>query len=258
MTRQGALLYPSLSRTASQGLIIQQRGLSLDDLQCQGALTHPDAAPAPTGGHPAPITKIRELQDRIRRIAVDAGYPRPLSQRTQVFDRPCGTALLESLDIVTANAADEGVWSFLTLVVVPEIGPWRFPDRHEDRLLGRPRNTLRRVWWRAWALGPDLDDAPTGCTPFNEDEFVQIMERGSIGRNRPIAKAVRDAIWRAESTGLPVARSEFVRRLLLLVRAQRSHISLDALTSDQLNVLLDGLAEEAVRSAVPTSPVPVR
>lgn len=245
MTPTGTLLYPSIRRAVAERLIAEHRDRSLDELHRLGDVHHPEAAPPATGGHPVTPEKLRQVQARIREVAVAAGYPRPLAN-TQAFDRPCGTALLESLEIVTANAADEGVWSFLTLVVVPEIGPWRFPERHTDRLVGRPRNVLRRLWWRAWALGPDLDDCPPNATPLKEDEFVQIMERGAIGQNRPIAQAVRDAIWRAEAAGLPMARSEFIRHYLLRVRAQRSHICLDALAPEQLSTLLDHLASETL------------
>src|SRR5690606_17288623 len=132
-----------------------------------------DAETSATGGHPAPLERLAAVQTAIRDVAVRAGYPEPLSRtRTQAFDRPCGTRLYDLMGIVPADAAEEGVWSFLTLVVVPEIGPWRFPGLAEERLLGRPRNVLRRTWWRAWALGPDLDSAPPGCEPLGEDESV--------------------------------------------------------------------------------------
>ena len=142
----------------------------------------------------------------------------------------------------------KGVWSFLTVVVVPEIGPWRFPGRSEERLIGRPRNVLRRTWWRAWALGPDLDDAPDGCTPLGEDESVQIMERPSLGGNRRTARALQAALWRAEQSGLPAARSEVMRELARRLRAAKSHISLDALDADELSDLLDRLTGEALKS----------
>jgi hypothetical protein len=149
------------------------------------------------------------------------------------------------MGIVTADAADEGVWSFLTLVLVPEIGPWRFPDRAEHRILGKPRNVLRRTWWRAWAFGSDLDWAPEGCTPLGEDEFVQIMERPSLGGNKRTARAIRDAVWRAEAGGLDVARSELMREITRRFRAVRSHRAVDALTDVDLHELLNELTEES-------------
>lgn len=244
----GSLLYPRLPRAVAQNLILERTDASLSDLATLSTLAHPDAEPSATGGHPVDAHKLLQVQTSIREIAANAGYPRPLGTATQNFDRPCGSTLLRTMDIVPADAAEEGVWSFLSLVVVPEIGPWRFPGRSEERLLGRPRNVLRRTWWRAWALGPDLEHAPDGCTPLGEDESVQIMERPSLGGNRRTARALQAALWRAEQSGVPVARSEMMRELARRLRAAKSHISLDALDDSVLADLLDRLAGEALKS----------
>jgi hypothetical protein len=152
------------------------------------------------------------------------------------------------MDIVPADAAEEGVWSFLTLVVVPEIGPWRFPAQAEERLVGRPRNVLRRTWWRAWALGPDLDVSPEGCEPLGEDESVQIMERPSLGGNRRTAQALQAALWRAEQVGISVPRTELMRQLARRLRATKSHIALDAIDDESLAELLDGLRRDSLEA----------
>jgi hypothetical protein len=137
------------------------------------------------------------------------------------------------------------VWSFLTLVVCPEIGPWRFPGRTEERLLGEPRNVLRRLWWRAWTLGPNLSEAPEGCEPLGEDEFVQVMERPSLGGNRRTARALQFALWRAEAAGLRMPRSELMRQLARRARAAKSHIQFDALSDEELGALLDRIVDQS-------------
>jgi hypothetical protein len=243
----GSLLYPRLDQTTARRILASQAGVDLGQLRALGALEHPDAAPAATGGHPAPINKLQDVQDVVRGIAEQTGFPKPLAGATQDFDRPCGSALFKTMEIVPADAAEEGVWSFITLVLVPEIGPWRFPGQPDERMMGRPRNVLRRLWWRAWALGPDLHVAPDGCTPLGEDESVQIMERPSLGGNRRTATALQEALWRAERAGLSVPRSPLMRELTRRLRATRSRISLDALDDSQFEALLDRLTTEAVR-----------
>lgn len=242
------LLYPRLPRSAAQSLISERVGLTIAELRDLSVLSHPDAEPSATGGHPVDAPKLDEVRLAIREIAERAGYPRPIAGSTQRFDRPCGSALFEIMDIVPADAAEEGVWSFLALVVVPEIGPWRFPAQAEERLIGRPRNVLRRTWWRAWALGPDLDRAPDGCEPLGEDESVQIMERPSLGGNRRTARALQAALWRAEQEGLNVPRSELMRQLARRLRGAKSHISLDALSDEMLDSLMDRLSTDAMKS----------
>ncbi len=190
---------------------------------------------------------LAKIQESVRRVADEAGFPDALSHGSeQAFDRPCGSVLYRTMDIVPADAAEDGVWTFLSVVVLPEIGPWRFPSRAEDRLLGRPRNALRRLWWRAWAFGENLDEAPDGCGPLGEDEFVQVMERPSLGGNQRTARAIRDALWRAEQAGLSVPRSELMRELTRRLRAERSHRALDVLNDAELTSLLDSIAATSI------------
>jgi hypothetical protein len=49
--------------------------------------------------------------------------------------------------------------------------------------------------------------------------------------------------------GLSVARSEFVRELTLRVRAQRSHVALDALTDEELRELISEVSDIAETAA---------
>ena len=237
-----SLLYPRLDSTPARALLADRANCDLAQLYELATTSHPLAAPSPTGGHPAPESKLVQVRDAIRQVAIQAGYPNSLPRGTeQSFDRPCGAALFRTMDIVPADAADPGVWTFLSLVLVPEIGMWRFPSGTEERLLGTPRNVLRRLWWRAWTFGEDLDAAPTGCQPLGEDEFVQIMERPSLGGNRRTARALRNAIWRAEVSGSKAPRSELMRELTRRFRAVRSHIAVDVLTEPQLAQLLGEL-----------------
>lgn len=245
----GSLLYPRLPRPVAQSLLLERADMPLSELAALSAVAHIEAEPAATGGHPADPQKIDQVRNTVREIAAHAGYPHaPNTAAQQAFDRACGSTLLSTMEIVPADAAEEGVWTFLSLVVVPEIGPWRFPGRSEERLLGRPRNVLRRTWWRAWALGPELERAPAGCTPLREDESVQIMERPSLGGNRRTAQALQSALWRAEAAGLTVARSDVMRELARRVRAAKSHISLDALDDVVLESLLDQLTGDSVNA----------
>jgi hypothetical protein len=243
----GALVYPRLPREVGRALMADHADMDAAELRLRGSLSHPAAAPAPTGGRPVEAAEIHRVQQAVRDAADAAGFPQPLRRgREQGFDRPCGAALYRTMGIVPADAAAEDVWTFLTLVVVPEIGPWRFPDRAENRILGRPRNVLRRLWWRAWSFGPDLDYTPDGCTALGEDEFVGIMERPSIGGNPRTARALRDSLWRLEKAGLPTARSEVARELTRRFRAFLSHICVDAITDDELIALVDEVGATAL------------
>lgn len=243
-------LYPRLSRSSARIILATHVPLGLNDLRGTAALSSPQAAPSPTGGTPVPEHILATVQNGIRQISDQFGYPAMLTLAAQqALDHACGTFLLQSMGIVPADAAEEGVWSFLSMVVLPEFAPWRFPSRTEERLIGRPRNALRRLWWRAWALGPDLSWAPEGCTPLMEDESVQIMERTTVSRNQRTAKAVQNALWRAEKAGISLNRPDLVRLLIPRVRAARSNICLDALSDENFDELLDELLDQVLESS---------
>lgn len=240
-------LYPRLDAHRAALLVQAQQGLSLAELQMCGASHHSDAACSPTGGLPVPETHLRDLQATLRGLCDDFGFPSALKTSKQAeFDRVCGTILRRDMRIVPADASEEGVWSFVSLVLVPELAPWRFPSRHEDRLLGKPRNTLRRLWWRAHVLGPDLTWVPPGCTPLNEDESVQIMERPTIAKSARLAQQLKQVLWRFESKGFGGNRAELLRDVIKLIRAERSHIAMDAMHNSVLAAYLDEIVAEAI------------
>lgn len=241
----GSYVYPRLPRAVGLGIIDETASYGLDELHAISSVEHPDAAPVATGTRVTP-SLLEELRKGLRGVAVDRGFPEPLRRgREWTFDSAAGRVLHQTMQIIPGDAAAEGVWSFLSLVVVPEIGPWRFPDRSQDRLLGHPRNVLRRSWWRAHVLGEDLDSAPEGQQPLGEDELVQIMERPTLAANPRIARAVRDGIFRGADR-VSTARSEFARDLTKRVLRLTPFIAVDVLDDDELTSVLDELIEQSV------------
>jgi hypothetical protein len=206
-----------------------------------------------------PESRLLCVRDRVREAlsAVTPAFPWPLakSPRTAEFDRTVGRVLYETMDIVPADAASEEVWSFMTLVLLPEVGPWRFPGAGTSRYLGVPRNVLRRTWWRAHVLGPDLGGERPGSPPLGEDELVQIFERPTLAGNPWVARAIVATVH-AVAPGLTVARSEFVRDLTRRLLRLTPLVSLDALEEDELSDLLCRLAEDS-RRALEGRPSPV-
>ena len=69
----GSLLYPRLPRAVAQSLILDRVDASLSDLAAQSSLSHPDAEPSATGGHPADSHRLSEVRAAIREIAERSG-----------------------------------------------------------------------------------------------------------------------------------------------------------------------------------------
>jgi hypothetical protein len=250
----GKFVYPRLPWAAAERLIEEHHGLSKERLEAASSTRHSAAEPAKVGTEIAPerLAVIRDhLRDDLRNVAKPFGWPIP-RDRVAEFDRILGASLYRELDIVPSDAASEGVWSFLTLVLLPEVGPWRFPNASGNkRYRGVPRNVLRRTWWRAHVLGPELGGSTDGSSYFGEDELVQIFERANLAANPSVAKAIVRSVHR-NSTQLPGARSNFVRDLTRRLLRLMPLISFDALTQEDFDELLDRLTAASMR-AIETS-----
>lgn len=201
------------------------------------AFSHPHAAPVATGGRVATPQEIERAREEVLEAMA------PLLDRREVptvkFDVVLGKSLHEALDIVPGDAAHDETWSFLSLVVFPDLVARRFPDLHDDRLLGKPRNALRRVWQRAEVLGDLLHVHPR---PLGEDEAVGLFERTALARNRRLVRAAAcEVMNRVGGT----ARSEWAREFYKRLQYLTGPYLLDTLTDDELNEVIKNAASAA-------------
>ena len=243
---EGKLLFPRLPQAAARKQLEENRKLSIEQLVLSSESQHPAAAPAPVGGHPASANHLHGLQIAIRRLAQEYGFPNALTSMNQAaFERECGSLLLREMDIVPGDAASGEVWSFMSLVLVPEVPFWRFPNAADQRYLGGDnRNTFHRLWWRAFVLGPDLASVDNGRTPFGEDDFVQVMERTAISGNRRLAQLFQKVVLSTDHDALKTTRSDLVRKLAVQVRAHRAHMAFDLLDEADLERYIERLRDE--------------
>lgn len=246
----GTFVFPRLPRAAARQLIIEREGWSADRLRHASATSHPAAAPA-RAGTVVPEQQLSRIRDAVRAALADADpkFPWPLGKGPRVgeFDRVVGRELYEGMHIFPADAASEGVWSFMTLVLLPELGPWRFPGSGDKRYLGVPRNVLRRTWWRAHVLGADLGGEADGSPPLGEDELVQIFERPTLAGNPWVARSIVATIHRV-APDVGTARSTFVRDLTRRLLRLTPLLSLDALSHDELDELISDLASQSKKA----------
>jgi hypothetical protein len=210
---------------------------------------HPRATPVATGGQlatPDHIADVRQaVLTRLMRWTTQGQVTR---NAAAAFDLELGQVLHQQLAIVPADAAHDGTWSFLTLIVLPDIAVLRFPDLHVDRLIGTPRNALRRTWLREEVLGDLLHGRER---PLGEDEFVGLFERTALARNRPLVRRLAAAVLSYDQAA---ARSEWARDLYKRVTYATGPRLLDALTDEDLDALIQGhesMALDATRDADP-------
>ncbi|HET9896507.1 MAG TPA: hypothetical protein VFQ44_16390 [Streptosporangiaceae bacterium] len=231
-------VYPRLSlpfaKTRFSEIVETKARDGLAGVQALAGTEHVRAAPVATGGRVASSEQIGNVREAILETIEPWQRLGNSVPRLQVaaFDLALGHTLHEYLQIVPADAAHDETWSFLTLVVFPDVAVFRFPNMHFDRFIGGPRNVLRRAWHREEVLGELLYSAER---PLGEDELVGLFERSALARNRALIRRLAVAVLAYD--GL-VARSEWARELYKGVTFTTGPRLLDALSDAEFDELI--------------------
>lgn len=248
-------LYPRLPLPAAVELVKERAGLSLDDLRDMSRdIHHPDIQYAPTGGRKVDRdTVLYPLQEKIRKCAEIYGYPYyALANRSAAreFDFDCAVALHKTLNVHPSEASDLRMWAYMTCVLVPDIVRWRFPSEDEtesdslsteingttssERFIGSDRglrrNTLGRLWWRAYLLHTTGENNPYWLLKeLYEDEVVQITERNSIAASPTLITAFAEGFLHSIEQFPSLTRRTLMREAVKRLRRLLPIISFDAL-----------------------------
>lgn len=199
---------------------------------------HERARPVATGRIATP-DEMKEVRKAVVEDLADWIHRGEVGSRGAEFDNDLGVTLHRELNIIPSDAAHEDTWSFLTLVLFPDLAVMRFPTLHRDRFLGTQRNALRRTWQRQDVLGPMLqrnDDRALG-----EDELVGLFERSAMVRNRLLARSAAEAVCAYEGPN----RSQWARKLYKAISYQTGARLLDALNERAIRELVEEAAHEA-------------
>lgn len=234
----GHFVYPRLSDGVGLQLLNEMRtAASFGTIRRMVASGHAEAVAVPTGGAPISSVELENLRNLVVEelgdaVVLDKGI---IGDRGK-FDRVLGRSLYQNMAIVHSDAAHREVWTFLSTVVFPDLVYARFPDLHQDRVLGRPRNTLRRVWEREAVLGDLQEQAEK---PLGEDELTGLFERTSVSRNSRLVRAVAKNVLNYTGQN----RSEYMRTLMIRITKLTGPFFLDVLTDDALEKLVDETSE---------------
>ncbi len=241
-------VYPRLPDHIAQELADEFAGIPVEELRDRGALEHEAATYYPTGTRVDRDT-LAELAHDVCGLIDDLGFPEPKSKEAayREFDQTLPGVIHARMSITPADAAHESVWSFLSLVLVPEVAPWRYPERSSERILGKPRNALRRLWWRAEMLGSGPDDPPA---TLGEDQLVAVMERPTIGGDSATARSLCASVRRAAEANPAVSAMFLMRDAAKRLTRLTPFIAPQALSDGQLKHVTDELADQATAALV--------
>ncbi len=208
---------------------------------------HPGSAvPNPTGGSVATESDLRRWRSGVTE-ALTGVHPGTQPENA-VHSRLLGQAIDEVIGPSASDAAHDGVWSFLALMLFPDVLASRWPapgpagalpkDRWIGRQAGRDRNYLKLAWRRWRIMGPVMEE--TGYA-FGEDEFGALLERSAVARNVRLVRFAGQAVATySGSTG----RMEFTRSLMRSLTAETGPLQLDILSDDELYDLVTRVADE--------------
>jgi hypothetical protein len=247
--------YPRISQRTAESLLMEQRRLSVNEVAALASTSHPQQEWHPT--IPARVTEedLQLLRSAIAHLAAAHGYPRHLARGGHaLFEQELAVLMYEQMRIVPAEAAAGGVWSFLALVLLPDVTAWRWPDRPRERfiggdlLIGNNRHALGRLWARAYVLGV------YSSAGLIEDNMVQILERSTFGGNSRLARAIAYVHLRTIAADESLSSQELMRDAMKRLRRLALLICFAALDDNQLRELLDGVFA-ASAAALGSSPM---
>ena len=204
---------------------------------------------APTGGQRATAEQMQELRNDIVDLARDVGRKRAVrSGDLALFDSEMAGYLREQNLFSTGEALRDDVWTFVGVVLAPEIVWWRFGSSRE-RYLGGVRNTFQRLWHRGRVLdrGKHVESRWGLIDALTEDAFVQIMERPSLGANPKLARGLAEAWLRTAERFGRGSMEPLMRHATVRVRIQNEIRSLSWLPDADLAHVLDQAFGEAAK-----------
>lgn len=219
----------------------------------------PGAVPNPVGGQAASPSNVRMWRESVLLRMQSASTVSVIeSNRHSLL---LGQAIAEIIDPVVADAGHDGVWSFLSLYVFPDLVFQRWPGNVEDgrrqlpvdRWVGaqisRDRNYVKSAW-RRWRIFGDL--LLEANPPLGEDEYGALLERSAVARNHRLVVRSAEAIISHGSGQRGAGRSAFAREFMKLVALQTGPKALEVLSNGEMDELMDRLADEA-RDTLTTS-----
>jgi hypothetical protein len=205
---------------------------------------------APTGGTRITPAQLGELRSGIMANATACGFGQGVGARHLAeFDSRMAARLADDRTFASGEALRDDVWTFVSVVIAPDVVHWRFGTAR-DRYLGGVRNTFQRLWLRGRVLdrGQDASDRWGLLRALSEDALVQIIERPSLGADAILACAIAEAWVRAAARFGKGRMEPIMRRASLRIRVQNEIQSLACLDREKLARLLDTFFDTAARS----------
>lgn len=273
-------LIPQIPASVAESLLTQlslSRSFDLDpgdELRCAQAIIQP------TGGLPITDTPLKDLRAAIVSAARSHGFPDSRPASFLRFELEVAQVLAAWSPLWNAQGTPSGealrndCWTFITLVVLPDIAIWRWPAKGgEDgsgshswkgRIVGGSRNAFQRIFRRVMCLdrGVEHPDRWGLIRELQEDDFSAIIERPGLSSNREIAVCLGEeylAMKQRLSQQSAGERQEVYRQATKAIRAYSVVQPLDLMSDENRAALIRAAFlryEHDVTAATTSTPKP--
>jgi len=252
-------LIPQIPAGLAESLLTQLSLSSCSDLEPGDELRCAQAIFQPTGGLPIADTLLKELRAAIVSAARSHGFPDSRPTSFLRFELEVAQVLAVWSPLWNAQGAPSGealrndCWTFLTIVVLPDVAIWRWPVKGGDgglgsqswkgRMVGGSRNAFQRIFRRVMCLdrGVEHPDRWGLIRELQEDDFSAIIERPGLSSNREIAVCLGEeylAMKQRLSQHSAGERKEVYRQATKAIRAYSVVQPLDLMSAENRAALI--------------------
>ena len=194
-----------------------------------------------------------EIRFNILKTAEEMGFPNPVRAGGKGrFDRIAANQLYSMMNILPADAASPDVWTFMNMMVFPDITMWRYGQWSEsidswtlapDRMFALNRSVFGRLWWRAHIFGPEI------ASNLGEDEIVQILERPRLGGNPELARILGRSLLDTALTSPSIPRMNLLRDVMKRLGRKMAVVSAHSLSPAELRDFVEETFRESLLAA---------
>lgn len=245
------LLFPRLSDVAAKDIWKSISELTVHELARHTSTTHEFASYAQTGGTRTSIEHLEKIRKSILDIAQNNGYPDNGNRESRAkFDAETTRWIYEHARIPVGEALHREMWTFMVMMLIPDVARWRFLKAGESRFTGGVRNTLQRLWLRAFLLSSEKNNKEAWqlVNDLTEDAFVAITERPGLSSNPEVARAIGLG-WKRMARRIGKNKMEAVHRgAMIRLKEISPVINLDVLNDEQLYSIIDNVFESSANT----------
>ena len=165
------------------------------------------------------------------------------AQERTAFDRKLGLKLIEWLDITPSIAADNGMWAFMNIILIPELIQirWGYTEKGEQRKINHERyyDTNRAYLKKLWFTAYLIDDKELYMKLKQDEIDVWYDKSFNRGLDNYIQQIYKSFYANVEKFKVNIELGDLYRQFLKLLNRKLAYINYYSLDKENLECLLN-------------------